>query len=307
MEQAVRADRGRQLRLDSEAMSALPGRCFALTRLGGASIGPGLFSALVQLRGRAWMESREGHFGLTRGDWIMFERDSLPQAQVDQRGLCIGVVLDQASMEALERLTGHTLYPGLGHLSAGARLTALHLWREAGAGAQLAALRPLLMYLKDIEMELADRALACPGRSRGHKRQVFARMQRARMFLEGHPDQVVRIDELARTANFSSWYFSKAFHALYGESPQAYSARLRLGRAAMLLRTTGMTVGEVAAASGFENCCSFARAFRARHGISASQYRKQPISGQDRQNERAPGAKPRPQPASTVAMRLTHH
>ena len=30
---------------------------------------------------------------------------------------------------------------------------------------------------------------------------------------------------------------------------------------------------EVAAASGFDNCCSFARAFRARFGTSASRYR----------------------------------
>lgn len=306
MEQAVRADRGRQLRLDSMAVSKLHGRCFALTRLGGASVGMGLFLALIQLRGRAWVESREGHFGLGRGDWIMCERDSQPQVQVDQRGLCIGVVLDQASLDVLEKLTGHTLFPGLGHLSAGARATALHLWREAGTGAQLPALRPLLMYLEELEAELAERALACPGRSRSHKRQVFARMQRARMILEGHPDQVVRIDELARTANFSSWYFSKAFHALYGESPQACSARLRMARAAMLLRTTSMTVSEVAAASGFENCCSFARAFRARHGMSASQYRKDSSSGQNRQNERAVKVKPWSQPASTVAVHLTH-
>ena len=31
-----------------------------------------------------------------------------------------------------------------------------------------------------------------------------------------------------------------------------------------------MMIGEVAAASGFDNCCSFARAFRARFGVSAT-------------------------------------
>jgi AraC family transcriptional regulator len=35
-----------------------------------------------------------------------------------------------------------------------------------------------------------------------------------------------------------------------------------------------MMVGEVAAASGFDNCCSFARAFRARYGQSASRFRE---------------------------------
>jgi len=49
---------------------------------------------------------------------------------------------------------------------------------------------------------------------------------------------------------------------------------LRLERAADLLRDTDMMVGEVAAASGFDNCCSFARAFRARYGQSASRFRE---------------------------------
>ena len=52
------------------------------------------------------------------------------------------------------------------------------------------------------------------------------------------------------------------------------SARLRLERAALLLRETDMMIGEVASASGFDNCCSFARAFRARFGTSASRYRE---------------------------------
>src|SRR5690606_31891681 len=187
-------DRGRQLRLDPATAAEGGGRCFFLDRLGGASIGAGLFSVLIQLRGRGWVEAREGRFGLGRGNWAMFERDSMPQVQVDNRGLCIGVALDHASMETLEQLTGHVLYPGLGHLGSEARLAVLHLWREAGSGGRLAALRPLRMYLEDIEMELANSVLACPGRSRAHKRQVFARLQRARMYLQGHPDHVVRID-----------------------------------------------------------------------------------------------------------------
>jgi AraC family transcriptional regulator len=134
--------------------------------------------------------------------------------------------------------------------------------------------RPLLLQLAYVQRDLAARVRRCPGRSRNRKRQVFGRMQRAHMYLEGNADRVVRISELADLTSFSSWYFSKAFHALYEESPQALSVRLRLERAAMLLRTTSMMVGEVAAATGFDNCCSFARAFRARFGTSASHYRE---------------------------------
>ena len=47
----------------------------------------------------------------------------------------------------------------------------------------------------------------------------------------------------------------------------------RLEVEAPFFSDTDMLVGEVAAASGFDNCCSFARAFRARYGLSASGYR----------------------------------
>ena len=90
---------------------------------------------------------------------------------------------------------------------------------------------------------------------------------------------MVRISELAELTSFSSWYFSKTFHALYDESPQEASARMRLEHAADLLRETDLMVGEVAAACGFDNPCSFARAFRARHGTSASRYRSHAKSG----------------------------
>ena len=95
-----------------------------------------------------------------------------------------------------------------------------------------------LLHLAGIQRELAARIPRCPGRSRSRKRQVFGRLQRARLYLEGNCDRVVRISELAELTSFSSWYFSKTFHALYDESPQAAAARMRLERAAELLRGT---------------------------------------------------------------------
>ena len=61
--------------------------------------------------------------------------------------------------------------------------------------------------------------------------------------------------------------------ALYGEGPQAMAARLRLNRAAHLLQGTSLSVGEVGAVCGFENNCSFSRAFRERYGLPPSTYR----------------------------------
>ncbi len=113
----------------------------------------------------------------------------------------------------------------------------------------------------------------CPGRSLSHRRQVYARMQRALQYIEGHTHRVVRIGELAELSSMSVWYFTKTFRAVYGECPQATSVRLRLASSARLIRDTSLSITEVGAASGFENNCSFSRAFRTRFGVSPSLYR----------------------------------
>ncbi|ATD66203.1 AraC family transcriptional regulator [Luteimonas chenhongjianii] len=257
-----------------------PAHCLGVARLGGIQMTAPVFNLWVQLRGQGWIESREGRFRMRRGDWMAFEKESTPLVQSDAHGLCIGIALDASALEALQVLSDGSLYAGRGRMPARELRSLLRLWREAArSGGEALAVRPLLLQLAHVQRELAARVRRCPGRSRSRKRQVFGRMQRARMYLEGNADRVVRISELADLTSFSSWYFSKAFHALYDESPQQLSVRLRLERAGHLLRTTSMMVGEVAAASGFDNCCSFARAFKNHHGVSASRYRSETHRG----------------------------
>lgn len=273
MNQLMVADRGMPVVLDNAA--GLPATtCLAAARLGSVRTAPSMFTIWVQLRGHSWIEAREGKFRLRAGDWIAFDKESCPTLQADRNGLGIGVGLDGACLQSLAELTDTTLYPGRSRLDRSERRLALRLWRTAAGGGAHAA-RPLLLHLAQMQRGLLAQEQRCPGRSRSRRRQVFQRMQRARLYLEGNSDRVVRVSELAQLTHFSSWYVSKTFQSLYEESPQALSARLRLERAADLLRDTSMMIGEVAAASGFDNCCSFARAFRARFGVSASHYREQ--------------------------------
>lgn len=274
MQQVISADRGFALALDSASESTSI-RCLAVSRLGSIRTSAATFTLWVQVRGRAWVESEEGRFRLRAGNWIAFDKDSHPTVQADRSALCVGVSLDCDSLQSLTELTDATLYPGRAQLSRSELRIALRLWRNAAAHSSSGSARPLLLHLAAMQRDFTEQEQRCPGRSRSRRRQVFVRMQRARLYLEGNSDRVVRISELAQLTNFSSWYVSKTFQNLYEESPQALSARLRLERASDLLRDTSMMIGEVAAASGFENCCSFARAFRARFGVCASHYREQ--------------------------------
>lgn len=274
MRQLSLADRGQSLALDKSPEDTVP-VCLGVARLGSLQTAGSCFTVWIQVRGSAWVEAKEGRFRLRQGQWIAFEKESRPLVQAGRNGLCIGLALDGDAMRMLAELADCGLYAGQGRMAPAELRVALRLWRDAlDSGLPAQALRPLLLHLASLQRLLAGTVQRCPGRSRSRKRQVFGRMQRARLYLEGNSHRVVRIGELAELTNFSSWYLSKTFQSLYEESPQALSARLRLERAADLLCDTDMMIGEVAAASGFDNCCSFARAFRARFGQSASRFRE---------------------------------
>ena len=275
MRKVVWADRGQNLSLEKLAEEGVSPLCVGVARLGAVQTAGSAMTVWLQLRGSSWVEAKEGKFRLLAGQWIAFDRDSRPMLQCGRDGLCIGLSLDSEALRALSQLADCGVYAGRGSVSRSEARVALRLWREAIDGdGTVNSLRPVLLHLASLQSDLSDVVQRCPGRSRLRKRQVFGRMQRARMYLEGNSHRVVRINELAELTNFSSWYLSKTFQSLYEESPQSLSARLRLERAAMLLRETDMMIGEVASASGFDNCCSFARAFRARFGTSASRYRE---------------------------------
>jgi len=275
MRQVAWVDRGQSVSFEKQLEEGPRPNCVGVARLGSLQTSGTVFTVWMQLRGSAWVESKEGRFRLRQREWIAFEKESRPLIQASRDGLCIGVALDADALRTLGNLADSALYAGHGLLSLTEARTALHLWREAQAkGPGTHVLRPLLLHVASLQRDFSDGVQRCPGRSRLRKRQVFGRMQRARMYLEGNSHRVVRIGELAELTNFSSWYLSKTFQSLYEESPQSLSARLRLERAATLLRDTDMMISEVASASGFDNCCSFARAFRARFGMSATRYRE---------------------------------
>jgi len=282
------ADRGQSLELTDDG-GARGARWFGVSRLGNLRLGAPLFSIWLQIRGGATVDAKEGSFRLGPGDWIAFERESQPSLQADRTGLTLGLVLPADVLRVIAQSRGQGLFAGRGRIPKRERAMTLRLWREAmraqatgeerGVAEQVRQMQPLLIQLSLLQRELAARLGRCPGRSHNRKGQVFGRLQRAHLFLEGHRDRVVTLTELAALTSFSSWYFSKTFHSIYEESPQAASQRMRLERACELLADSTLVIGEVGVACGFDNACSFSRAFRAYTGMTASAYREQARHG----------------------------
>jgi AraC-like DNA-binding protein len=100
--------------------------------------------------------------------------------------------------------------------------------------------------------------------------------QVARAFAEmvAHPDARHSVQSLARTAYLSRSAFVARFTRVVGRSPMSILRDLRMRQAADHLRSTTMTVDEVAHHAGYASRSSFVRAFRAAHGCDPTSYRR---------------------------------
>jgi AraC family transcriptional regulator len=281
--QTVWADRNQSREVAAETGAAGRFTLLAASRGGCVALQGGATSFWVAVRGGVELESREGRFRLGAGEWIALEPESRPNVFADRDGLALGIAMNQAAQLRVRYQACLDMQAGRGRLAPGDARRCVRLWRQAGtfgrgerhAPVKEAALPMLLRYIGASQRGLQALVERCPGRSQRRKRQVFGRLQRARLYLEGNADRNVRLAELAELSNVSIWYFTKIFHALYGESPQAMAARLRLERAAGLLADSTLSVGEVGVVCGFENNCSFSRAFRERYGRPPSAYRSE--------------------------------
>lgn len=270
MLQCLRVDRGATEEGVGQADAVSCARLAFLARGGRLTVGAPQATFWLVVRGSARLQGREGRFLLRAGEWIAFERDAEPALVAERRGLVLGLLLPVAPGPE-----PGAFHPGRGRLPRATLRDALRLWRalaggHAPAGGELPA---LLAFIDAVQAPAEALVARCPGRSPRRKRQLFARLQRARLHLDGHAGQPVRLAELAALCNVSIWHFTKTFHAVYGEGPREAIARLRLEQASAMLEATSLPVAEVGAACGFENPCSFSRAFRAHYGTTASRYR----------------------------------
>lgn len=81
------------------------------------------------------------------------------------------------------------------------------------------------------------------------------------------------LEELARLAGLSPFHFHRVFRAFCGETLGQHVRRLRLERAALLLRHSDRGVTDVALAVGYESPAAFSRAFERHFSASPSQWR----------------------------------
>jgi AraC family transcriptional regulator len=117
------------------------------------------------------------------------------------------------------------------------------------------------------------------------RREYLGRIERAVDFIYARFGDDIGLDEIADAAAFSRFHFHRVFSGVVGETVSDFLKRVRLQRAAALLADNpGLSVTEIALASGFSSPSVFARAFRERFGMTASEWRD--LGREGRRNRR---------------------
>lgn len=143
---------------------------------------------------------------------------------------------------------------------------------ESGAAA-VAYLRTLgNALLAELQRELARPESAAPGSmaSRSELRVAHAAMRH----VHAHLGERLSVADLARACGLATTRFSNSFREATGTTPHRYLRKARIERASELLRTTGLSVREVAEAVGFRGQGHFATAFSQERGLTPTGYRR---------------------------------
>ncbi|HEX6873944.1 MAG TPA: AraC family transcriptional regulator [Micromonosporaceae bacterium] len=86
-------------------------------------------------------------------------------------------------------------------------------------------------------------------------------------------DHDLRGDDLAARLHLSRSHFDRIISAVAGEAPGRFRRRILLERAAFLLRTSQLSVLEVAVEAGYSSHEAFTRAFQRAYGIAPTAWR----------------------------------
>jgi len=99
-------------------------------------------------------------------------------------------------------------------------------------------------------------------------------------YVRNHLVEELPLEILSRVAGFSPFHFHRIFKSITGETLAGMVTRLRLERAATLLRATPqLTITDAAFACGFHSVAVFSRSFKKQYGIAASRWdRAQPLN-----------------------------
>lgn len=102
----------------------------------------------------------------------------------------------------------------------------------------------------------------------------------------------ITIDDMARTAMFSKFHFTRLFQSATGVSPGRFLSAVRLQEAKRLLVSTKLSVTEISHKVGYSSVGTFSSRFKSSVGLCPTEYRDLQGRGlQSRPDIQGPGAR----------------
>ncbi|MET9153827.1 AraC family transcriptional regulator [Streptomyces griseoflavus] len=92
--------------------------------------------------------------------------------------------------------------------------------------------------------------------------------------MQANLGQDLTIDDMARTAMFSKFHFTRVFRDVTGTSPGRFLSALRLQEAKRLLVDTTFSVADISSQVGYSSVGTFSSRFKACVGVSPSVFRE---------------------------------
>lgn len=134
----------------------------------------------------------------------------------------------------------------------------------------------LVRYQLSRGVSLLCRHLSMTSHALSAREQAAAERIKAMLrFIQEHFSEELTLEQIAASASVSESSCLRCFRQMLGTTPIQYLRHFRLEKAAELLRSTGQTAGEAAAACGFSDLSYFTRLFREAKGVTPGEYRHQ--------------------------------
>lgn len=93
-------------------------------------------------------------------------------------------------------------------------------------------------------------------------------------YINDHFREDISLDSLAKKANLSLFHFSRVFMKETGFSPHQYLINTRISAAKYLLKSSEISIKDIAFSTGFNSESSFCYTFKKRENLTPSQFRQ---------------------------------
>lgn len=110
--------------------------------------------------------------------------------------------------------------------------------------------------------------------SRDQARLGTHRILWVKQYLDDNFTHSVSLDNIAAMVNLNKYGIIRLFKQLYGVSPMRYMLDRRYEEACFYLKTSSVSVKQIAELSGFSSANYFSQMFQRREGVSPTEYRR---------------------------------